>query len=447
MVNFTDTNFLPSLLKEGKIGLWKIEAQNGKPCRLYSDETVYKLLGVDGKKLTPEEYYDACFSRIEKNDKVNLRKAFRRMKDGKFTEAQFSFDINPKKRVYIKAAGFKKCSTKTICRFEGAIRDITEIEKLRQKAESQQLKINQYNDSEISFLGVAQALFGSFESVYYVNIKTNDYKEFISHGNFKEFRFQNKGTDFFEESIKNIPAAVYIADQKRLIDFITKENLMPAMQARKTISIRYRIMVDGEPLFYRLTAAPSVQQDGDHYIFGIQNIEENVRLEKEYSERIRQATEMANSDGLTGVKNRLAYERAEERMNEEIGTGSISPFAIGVFDVNNLKKTNDKYGHEAGDILICEASKLICTAFSHSPVFRIGGDEFAVILIGADYFDREKIINKFHKTAIHNRKTGKAVVSSGFSEFVFGTDLKVSDVFDRADAKMYENKKKLKKNK
>ena len=220
---------------------------------------------------------------------------------------------------------------------------------------------------------------------------------------------------------------------------------MPALLERKTISIRYRIVVKGEPLFYRLTAAPSVEQDGDHYIFGVQNIEENVKQEKEYAEKIRLATEMANSDALTGIKNRLAFERAEERMNEEITEGTISPFAIGVFDVNNLKKTNDKYGHEAGDILICEAAKLICNAFSHSPVFRVGGDEFAVILLGADYFDREKIISKFRKTALHNRKNGKPVVSSGLSEFIFGNDLKVSDVFDRADEKMYENKKKLKK--
>lgn len=445
MLNFSNSNFLPALLKEGKIGLWKIEVQNEKIYRLWADETVYELIGVDGRKLSPEDFFQLSFSKIPENDKASLRKAFRKMKDGKFTEAQFAFDVNSRKRIYIKAGGFKNGSTKTICRYEGAIRDVTYIEKLKQKNESQQLEINKRSSSEITFFGIAQALCRDFDSVYYVNINTGAYTEYIGHGKFKQFKFQTKGNDFFEESVRNIPAAVYIADQKRVIDFISRENIMPAIKARKTLSIRYRIIVNGTPLFYRLTAAPSVEEDGDHYVFGVQNIEENVKQEKEYSERIRQATEMANSDGLTGVKNRLAYERAEERMNEEIGTGSISPFAIGVFDVNNLKKTNDKYGHEAGDILICESAKLICMAFSHSPVFRIGGDEFAVILIGADYFDKDKIINKFHKTAMHNRKNGKAVVSSGFSEFAFGTDLKVSDVFDRADAKMYENKKKLKK--
>lgn len=445
MVSFEDPNFTFLLLKNANIGLWKIETEEGKPQRLFANEVVYKILGVDGSKLTPEEYYTACFDKIESEDRANLRKAFRRMDNGKFTEAEFAFATTPKKTIYIKAGGFKNSSTKKIIRYEGAIRDITNVVKLREKTEKQEEQLHQYNNSEITFFGIAQALCRDFDSVYYVNIHTGRYTEYIGHGNFKKFKFATKGNDFFGESIQNIPAAVYPGDQKRVIDFVTRENIMPALLERKTISIRYRIVVKGQPLFYRLTAAPSVEQDGDHYIFGVQNIEENVKQEKEYAEKIRLATEMANSDALTGIKNRLAFERAEERMNEEITEGTITPFAIGVFDVNNLKKTNDKYGHEAGDILICEAAKLICNAFSHSPVFRVGGDEFAVILLGADYFDREKIISKFRKTALHNRKNGKPVVSSGLSEFIFGNDLKVSDVFDRADSKMYENKKKLKK--
>lgn len=445
MVSFDNPDFVLSIIKEAKIGLWKIETEDNKPQRLYANDTVYKLLGVDGSKLSPEDYYKACFDKIEKNDKANLRKAFRRMMNGNFTEAQFAFTVSPKKTLYFKVAGFKNSSGKKVTRYEGVVRDITNIVKLQQKSERQEMQLTKYNNSEITFFGIAQALFHDFESVYYVNIHTGQYSEYIGHGTFKEFKFATKGENFYEESIKNIPSAIYIADQKRVIDFISKENIIPAMLARKTISIRYRIVIKGEPLFYRLTAAPSVEQDSDHYIIGVQNIEENVKQEKEYAERIRAATEMANSDALTGVKNRLAYERAEERMNEEIAGGTISPFAIGVFDVNNLKKTNDKYGHEAGDVLICESAKLICAAFSHSPVFRIGGDEFAVIMIGADFFDREKIISKFRKIASKNKKEGRAVVSSGFADFVFSSDLKVIDVFDRADAKMYENKKKLKK--
>ena len=445
MTNFDNPTFILSIIKEAKIGLWKIETEDEKPQRLYANEVVYKLLSVDGTKLSPEDYYKACFNKMAPKDKNTLRKAFIKMQNGKYTEAQFAFHYSPRKTMYFWVAGFKNKSAGKVTRYEGVVRDITKLVKLEQKTEKQEQQLIKYNNSEISFFGIAQALFHDFESVYYVNIRTGEYSEYIGHGTIKDFKISTKGKDFFEDYLKTIPSIVYIADQKRVIDFMTKENIMPAINERKTISLRYRIATKGEPLFYRITAAPSVEQDSEHYIFGIQNIEENVKREKEYAEKIRNATEMANSDALTGIKNRLAYERAEEQMNEEISGGTISPFAIGVFDVNDLKKTNDNYGHEAGDVLICEASKLICTTFSHSPVFRVGGDEFAVILIGADFFDRDKIITKFRKIAAQNSKDKKVVVSSGFADFQFSTDLKVSDVFERADEKMYENKKKLKK--
>lgn len=51
-----------------------------------------------------------------------------------------------------------------------------------------------------------------------------------------------------------------------------------------------------------------------------------------------------------------------------------------VFDINNLKIINDTLGHDFGDILIIDSCKLICKVFKRSPVYRIGGDEFVVIL-------------------------------------------------------------------
>jgi hypothetical protein len=240
MVSFENPNFTSALLNEAKIGLWRIETEDNKPQRLYANETVYKLLGVDGSNLSPEDYYKACFDKIETQDKANLRKAFRKMANGNFTEAQFAFYITPRKILYFKAGGFKNSSSTKVIKYEGAIRDITKLIKLEQKSHKQEIKLHEYNNTEITFFGIAKALCHDFDSVYYVNIHTGEYSEYIGHNNFKGFQFATKGTDFFADSIKNIPSVVYIADQKRLIDFITKENIMPSLLARKTISIRYR---------------------------------------------------------------------------------------------------------------------------------------------------------------------------------------------------------------
>ena len=93
---------------------------------------------------------------------------------------------------------------------------------------------------------------------------------------------------------------------------------------------------------------------------------------------------LAYRDALTGVKNKTAYQDTESRFEEEMRQGKPE-FAVVVLDINGLKKVNDTYGHDFGDMLIISACRLICKTFQHSPVYRIGGDEFVVILEKSDF--------------------------------------------------------------
>lgn len=153
---------------------------------------------------------------------------------------------------------------------------------------------------------------------------------------------------------------------------------------------------------------------------------------------------MANTDALTGVKNKRAYAETEKQMDPAAADGTAAPFAVVICDLNGLKHVNDTLGHKAGDEYIRSAAKLICELFQHSPVFRIGGDEFAVILSGRDYESRMELIRTLRQAARENIGTGRPVLSSGISEYQPGADLCVHDVFERADAQMYENKRALK---
>ncbi|MBO4784639.1 MAG: GGDEF domain-containing protein, partial [Lachnospiraceae bacterium] len=156
--------------------------------------------------------------------------------------------------------------------------------------------------------------------------------------------------------------------------------------------------------------------------------------------------EFARKDELTGVKNKNAYQEFEEAMQRKISASTaISPFAVIVCDINNLKIINDTAGHKVGDEYIIEASKLICTTFTHSPVYRIGGDEFVVVLNAGDYINREKLLKQIRSEVIKNigKKEG-VVIATGIADYDSVNDKKLSDVFERADAKMYENKKFLK---
>ena len=124
-------------------------------------------------------------------------------------------------------------------------------------------------------------------------------------------------------------------------------------------------------------------------------------------------------------------------------------FGVMVLDLNHLKETNDTYGHNVGNKLIVSASQLISEAFKRSPVFRIGGDEFLVILQNRDFENRDTLFAKFDEAcanAFVDLETKKLPIhiAKGFSVFDPATDTQFSDVFIRADDEMYKNKKSMK---
>ena len=154
--------------------------------------------------------------------------------------------------------------------------------------------------------------------------------------------------------------------------------------------------------------------------------------------------EIASRDALTGVKSRHAYQEKERELDEQIGNHTAGDFGIVVCDLNGLKLINDEFGHKAGDERIRQASRVICELFSHSPVYRNGGDEFVVYLAGRDYEDRAQLMQALHDRSVANIETGDVVVSGGLAVFDHNADARLRPVFDRADAAMYEEKQLLK---
>lgn len=171
----------------------------------------------------------------------------------------------------------------------------------------------------------------------------------------------------------------------------------------------------------------------------------------ELSETKQEAADMnklATKDALTGIRNKTAYD-------EEMGhlalmmEGGLRDFGIAMVDLNYLKRINDTYGHEKGNISIVTVCKIVCTVFEHSPVFRIGGDEFAIILTGHDFEHIAKLTERFKETLEglkHNKdlEEWEAVSASiGYALYDPEKDSGVDSVFKRADAAMYDNKKKM----
>lgn len=157
--------------------------------------------------------------------------------------------------------------------------------------------------------------------------------------------------------------------------------------------------------------------------------------------------DMAYADGLTSLRNKGAFDQFTNKLQAQIDEDKDSiAFAMCVFDCNNLKYINDRYGHDKGDIYLKESSAVICKVFAHSPVFRIGGDEFVALLTESDYKRRDELLRLFDECCEKKRELSANVwervdVARGLAVYDPKEDDYVSDVLRRADKKMYNNKR------
>ena len=169
------------------------------------------------------------------------------------------------------------------------------------------------------------------------------------------------------------------------------------------------------------------------------------RWEQKATEERDQALLASLTDSMTGVRNKHAFAMQESEIESKIVEEQAEDFGIVVGDVNGLKRINDTLGHKAGDEYIRAASRMLCEYYSHSPVFRIGGDEFVMILQGQDYENRDSILAEINREIEGNIGSNDVVISLGMTVFERGKDQSFHEVFKRADDLMYKRKEQLKK--
>ena len=189
-----------------------------------------------------------------------------------------------------------------------------------------------------------------------------------------------------------------------------------------------------------------MERDINDHISKLLSVNTELTISKHVASEME---ELANKDALTGVRNKTAYDREVNDLERQIKNGDAK-FAIAMIDLNFLKYINDTYGHESGNVAITELSSLICGTFKHSSVFRIGGDEFAIILKNEDYANAGALVEKFKALIMEKYNDESAEpwrrisAAIGLSEFEKDSDADVHEVFRRADKAMYECKQKMK---
>ncbi len=184
----------------------------------------------------------------------------------------------------------------------------------------------------------------------------------------------------------------------------------------------------------------------------IKSYEESYNYMTEYkiaTKKLGVAREMAYIDTLTGINNKTAFDDAIKKYQEKINNKEIDKFAMIMADINNLKYINDNFGHKTGDEYIKGCCNILSANCKYSNVYRIGGDEFMIILQGKDLEEYETIFANLTdtfdrtynnaETELYNRYSASLGMAS-----LEEKDTNINDVVKRADSEMYTAKSKFK---
>ncbi|MGN0710545.1 MAG: diguanylate cyclase domain-containing protein [Anaerovoracaceae bacterium] len=285
------------------------------------------------------------------------------------------------------------------------------------------------------------------------------HKDFEVGTNIKEQLSDNKSKTVIRELSNDMKLVITVPSWEinQLKTLIIKRSIVATLAISLffiaiTVVITHRMTV---PLI-KLTEVTEQVSNGDFDVdfpegredeIGVlsESIQKMVGYLKEY---ISYINDLIYTDSLTGLRNKAAYQETVHRIERNLDS-EIQKFAVIVMDINWLKSVNDVYGHEFGDILIKNTAKFIGEIFDKQSVYRIGGDEFAVVLENDESETGEKLMDEFRKALEINNKnaenlTDKLSVASGIAVYNSEEDRSYHSVFERADRNMYENKEKMK---
>lgn len=176
-------------------------------------------------------------------------------------------------------------------------------------------------------------------------------------------------------------------------------------------------------------------------ILGIESAMQTVAILKR-GQRAQELEAFALNDTMTGFYNRNAYDYYVKQKKKKPDSMVV------VFDLNDLKKCNDNYGHGMGDLYITQAAHIIERVFyKQGKCYRIGGDEFCCIISPASSCNIQRLIQKLRQEVdlLNNKNIipTKVNIACGYASFC-EEDSDYEQVRARADEMMYQDKKNLK---
>ncbi len=296
----------------------------------------------------------------------------------------------------------------------------------------QQEAMERVKQERLTYSRIA-ALSGDLICIYTVDPETDHYIEYSAIYVYEDLGLSKEGDDFFKTARIEARQMLVEEDIDRFLALFSKEQVLKSVEENNIYGLRYRLLIDGNPVYVSLKAAMVDEEDGKRLIIGIHDIDSRLKRDHEYERNIAIAYAEINIDSLTGLKNRHAYEAVAEQLDELINESESVKFSVTVLGMKSLTSRDLNLSQDEETRWVKQAADIISGIFKRSPVFRLDRDEFAVISQGSDYQHLESLIDIIARS---NAAPGGIEIPYGTAKYEGDTD--TESVYKRAVENMKE---------
>lgn len=353
------------IIASANMGTWHIELVDGKEPRMFADDTMKMLLGIDGHEETPEQTYTEWFSNIVPEAVQSVLDSVARMEQGDFDENTYLWMHPTKGKRYVRCGGTaQKIEGGYVLR--GYHYDVDDVVREDQAKVSM---LREALDEKNAYYSTLGSLGGIFYTMHVLDLIEDTAHEYNTKD---DVRAIVNHTDGAVEMMEQVMSAVTVDEYKaEALEFTDLTTLADRMKGQKIISKQFVGKHTGWFLASFITMEKDEEDRPTKVIYATRVIDEEKKQEQKLIRK-------SQTDELTGLYNRRAYEEDIYAHNDIPAEGDYIYISL---DVNGLKVVNDTLGHMAGDELLVGASN--CMKKSLGPygrIYRTGGDEFVAIL-------------------------------------------------------------------
>ena len=169
--------------------------------------------------------------------------------------------------------------------------------------------------SAVTYKMMAEALFENYESIYDINLETEEYKTYYQSTSYQELELAREGTRFFDKLAEGINRILAPEDRDYVLHMLQRDRLVKGVECRKHYRIVYRIQNADKQLYHQLSATLQQAEDGMHILMGIRNIDHLIRQQLAHEDEVRSLQQKEHNHLEAVLASASAYLEANLSLN------------------------------------------------------------------------------------------------------------------------------------